>query len=119
DDGKGGRVLAFMKDGAVLRNPENGLNPYTATDLVMKELKGMGVLEEGRVQTGTGSKEEPVGSGNGTVDISGAKSQVEADEIISKALLSRGLVKNSGAYMKEYDRIRAEKYDIIKALPLK
>ena len=119
DDGKGGKVLAFMKDGAVLRNPENGLNPYTATDLVMKELKGMGVLEEGRKQTGAGSKEEPAGSGNGAVDISGAKSQVEADEIITKALLARGLVRNSGAYMKEFDAIRAEKYDIIKALPLK
>lgn len=119
DDGKGGKVLAFMKDGAVLRNPENGLNPYTATDLVLKELKGMGVLEEGRKQAGAGSKEEPIGAGDGTVDISGAKSQVEADDIITKALLSRGLVRNSGQYMKEFDRIRAEKYDIIKALPLK
>lgn len=119
DDGKGGKVLAFMKDGAVLRNPENGLNPYTATDLVMKELKGMGVLEEGRKQTGAGSKEETPGASNGAVDISGAKSQVEADDIISKALLSRGLTKNSGAYLKEFDAIRAEKYDIIKALPLK
>lgn len=119
DDGKGGKVLAFMKDGAVLRNPENGLNPYTATDLVLKELKGMGVLEEGRKQVGAGSKEEPIGAGDGAVDISGAKSQVEADEIITKALLSRGLVRNSGQYMKEFDRIRAEKYDTIKALPLK
>ena len=118
DDGNGGKVLTFSKDGAVLRNPENGLKPYTAADLVLKELDGMGVLEKGRVQAGAGSNAEPVGGADGAVDISGAKSQVEADEIISKALLARGLVKHGAAYRAEFDRIRAEKYDTIKALPI-
>lgn len=119
DDGKGGKVLAFMKDGAVLRNPEKNLAPYTAADLVNKELKGMGVLDEGRKQTGTGTGEEPMGGGDGTVDISGAKTQVEADELITKALLAKGLTRASVSFQKEYDKIRLEKYDAIKALPLK
>lgn len=119
DDGKGGKVLAFMKDGLPLRNPENNLNPYTAKDLVMKELKGMGVLEEGRKQAGAGSREEPTGSAaGGTIDISGARSQVEADDIIRKGLLARGMTAHSVAFQQEFDKIRMEKYDTIKALPL-
>lgn len=119
DDGKGGKVLAFMKeDGTVLRNPDANLAPYTARDLVMKELKGMGVLEEGRQQTGTGSREETRGNSDGTVDISGAKSQVEADEIIKAALMSRGMTVGSLKYQQEFDKIRSEKAAEFKALPL-
>ena len=46
DDGEGGKVLAFMENGAVKRNPNNALNPYTAAELLTDTLKGMGVLEE-------------------------------------------------------------------------
>ena len=56
DDGNGGKVLAFMDNGTPKRNPENNLRPYTATELVSAELKAMGVLEDGRKQTGAGSQ---------------------------------------------------------------
>ena len=118
DDGKGGKVLAFMKDGAVMRNPEKNLAPYTASDLVLKSLKDMGVIEEGRHQTGTGFKEQPLGDKDGSVDLSGAKSQVEADQLIKAALLSRGMAVGSVSFQKEFDKIRTEKYDEIKKLPL-
>ena len=118
DDGKGGKVLAFSKDGTMLRNPEKNLAPYTASDLVIKSLKEMGVLDEGRKQTGTGSHEENPGGGDGSVDISGAKSQVEADQLIKAALLARGLAVGSRTYQAEFDKIRLEKYDEIKKLKL-
>lgn len=118
DDGKGGKVLAFMKDGAVLRNPDKNLAPYTASDLVISQLKTMGVLEEGRKQTGTGSHEEPQAGQDGTIDLSGAKTQVEADALIKAGLLARGLTVGSMTYQREFDKIRTEKYEFIKSLKL-
>lgn len=118
DDGKGGKVLAFMKDGAVMRNPEKNLAPYTASDLVISQLKTMGVLEEGRKQTGTGSHEETHAGQDGTIDLSGAKTQVEADALIKAGLLARGMTVGSMSYQREFDKIRTEKYEFIKSLKL-
>ena len=75
DDGNGGKVLAFMENGTPMRNAENNLKPFTASELVARELQTMGVLETGRTQTGAGSQggKTATGGGSGTVDISGAK----------------------------------------------
>lgn len=118
DDGNGGKVLAFMENGAVKRNPATNLQPYTAAELVQAELKTMGVLEEGRRQTGTGT-----GTGTGTetgnaVDISGARTQDEAHEIIAKQLMAAGKINGS----KEFDEAMAEawkaNHDVLKTLPI-
>ena len=56
DDGKGGKTLQFKNaDDSVMRNAENSLLPYTAGELVTRELKAMGVLDEGRQQQGGGT----------------------------------------------------------------
>lgn len=122
DDGNGGKVLAFMENGTPRRNPENNLRPFTAAELVAKELSTMGVLETGRVQTGAGSKGGEVGGqggSGGTVDISGAKSQDEAHEIIAKQLMAQGKVNGS----KEFADAMAEAWkankDVIRALPVR
>lgn len=120
DDGNGGKVLAFNENGTTMRNPENNLRPYTASELISKELKTMGVLEEGRKQTGAGSKEIlGGGSGAGGVDISGARTQDEAQEIIARQLMQQGKVNGS----KEFSDAMAEAWkankDVIKALPLR
>lgn len=122
DDGNGGKVLAFMENGTPRRNPENNLRPFTAAELVAKELSTMGVLETGRVQTGAGSKGSEIGGqggSGGTVDISGAKSQDEAHEIIAKQLMAQGKVNGS----KEFADAMAEAWkankDVIKALPVR
>lgn len=95
DDGKGGKVLAFKDEtGAVLRNPENQLMPYTAAELIGKELKTMGILEETRKQSGGGTQ-PPVGGktvGGSLVDLSQAKTRVEANDMATKALLQNGLM---------------------------
>ena len=122
DDGNGGKVLAFMENGTPRRNPENNLRPFTAAELVAKELSTMGVLETGRVQTGAGTKGGEVGGqggSGGTVDISGAKSQDEAHEIIAKQLMAQGKINGS----KEFADAMAEAWkankDVIKALPVR
>ena len=120
DDGNGGKVLAFMENGTTKRNPENNLRPYTAAELIAAELKTMGVLEEGRRQTGAGSQDGTAGTGAGvkTVDISGARTQDEAHEIIAKQLMEQGKVNGS----KEFDDAMAaawkENRDLLKALPI-
>lgn len=120
DDGKGGRALVFMdkEGGTPLRNPDTNLNPYTASELVVKELKAMGVLDEGRVQTGTGSSSSiTTQSGQATIDLTGVRTQTQASEVITKSLLAQGKTIGSKEYQEEYDKVWKD--NNIKSLPLK
>lgn len=121
DDGNGGKVLAFMENGTPRRNPENNLNPFTAAELVAKELSAMGVLETGRKQGGAGTKETPGGAGGsgGTVDLSGARTQDEAHEVIAKQLLAQGMVNGSKEFTDAMAKAWKDNINIIKALPLR
>ena len=121
DDGNGGKVLAFIENGTPMRNPENKLRPFTAAELIARELSTMGVLETGRKQTGGGTDPNGGGDGggNGIVDISGARTQDEAHELITKALLAQGKINGS----KEFSDAMAEAWkankDVIKTLPIR
>lgn len=118
DDGKGGKVLAFMQNGTPMRNPERNLNPYTASELVEKELRDMGVLETPRRQTGAGSVGGQ-GSQGGTVDLSGARTQTEANEILTKQLLQQGKTVGSKEFQDALTKAWADNKDFIKSLPLR
>lgn len=94
DDGKGGKMLAFKdENGAIMRNPNNQLNPYTPGDLLTRELETMGILDKGRQAAGggTGAPSGGGAGGNITVDISGAKTRVEAYDAITATLEQQGL----------------------------
>ena len=123
DDGNGGKVLAFMDNGTPRRNPENNLRPYTAAELVAKELSTMGVLDTGRKQTGAGTTGGQGGQGGngsgGTVDISGARTQDEAHEIIAKQLMSQGKVNGSKEFADAMAAAWKENAATIKALPIR
>ena len=121
DDGNGGKVLAFMENGSTKRNPENNLRPFTAAELISNELKSMGVLDEGRKQTGAGSQGGNGGNGGGakTVDISGATSQDQAHEIIAKQLMERGLVNGSKEFNAAMEAAWKENHDVLKTLPIR
>jgi hypothetical protein len=103
DDGKGGKILAFVDEsGAIRRNKANGLNPYTVGEMFMQQLDQLGVLEQGRKQNGGGT--EPVQpTNNGGVSIAGAKTQDEAREAIHKTLVAKGLVYGTKAYIDAMD----------------
>lgn len=118
DDGKGGKILAFKdaENGAIMRNPEKNLNPYTASELVEKELKTMGVLESGRKQAGAGTKPQG-GSGSGTIDIAGARTQDEAYEAIASSLMAQGMTIGSNEF--EAAMSKAWAANNVKSLPLK
>ncbi len=99
DDGKGGKILAFKDEsGAIMRNPNNQLNPYTPGDLLTKELETMGILDKGRQAGGGGTKMMPVGpggSGSMVIDVTGAKTRVEAYDAIAANLMAQGLTAGS------------------------
>lgn len=103
DNGTGGKVLVFKDaNGARLNNPENALNPYTANELITKELKAMGVLDESK-KTGGGTGNGGNGGGNNTFDIFGCRTKSEAHDAIEKQLLSQGLVVGSSEYTEAMD----------------
>lgn len=114
DDGKGGQVLAFLENGQILRNPNNKLEPYTATELVERELKAMGVLDEGQ-QKPNGGGTKPPRLQNGRFVISDARTQIEATEMITKELCSQGLTKGSVEFEAKLQEIWRE--NNIKDLP--
>lgn len=105
DDGNGGKAIVFKdKDGAILRNQDNGLQPITVADIVTKELSAMGVLASKRKQTGSGGNGNNGGGNNTTIDISGAATQIEAYETIAKTLFAKGLVNGSAEFDAEMQK---------------
>lgn len=98
----GGKMIVFKDaQGVTMRNPDNGLKPYTVGELVTKELTALGVLASKRTQTGSGGNGGNGGNGGGStvVDVSAARTQSEAYEIIAKTLFARGIANGS----KEFD----------------
>lgn len=105
DDGNGGKAIVFKdKDGAILRNQDNGLQPITVADIVTKELSAMGVLASKRKQTGSGGNGNNGGGNNTTIDISGTVTQTEAYEAIAKTLFAKGLVNGSAEFDAEMQK---------------
>ena len=117
DDGNGGKRLVFKgQGGEIVRNPENHLDPYTAEELLKKELRTMGILDEGRQQPGVGTKPPQGGGVETTVDVTAARTQREADNIIHNQLNAQGLVRGSKEYQEKYDE--AWKANNISSLPV-
>jgi hypothetical protein len=114
DDGKGGKRLVFKgQGGEIVRNPENHLEPYTAEELLRKELRTMGILDEGRQQQGAGTQPPQQQAQGSSVDVSQARTQREADDIIHAQLNAQGLVRGSKAYQEAYSQAWKD-YDVSK-----
>lgn len=118
DDGKGGKILAFKDEtGAIMRNPNNQLNPFTPGELLTRELDAMGIIDKGRQQPGGGTI-PPGGRGAGgsvVIDVAGCKTRVEAYDAISNNLMAHGMTAGS----KEFEDAMAQawKDNNIAALP--
>lgn len=110
DDGKGGKSLVFRDaSGNILTNPANNLNPYSVSELLMStSIKD--VIDTGRKQNGTGTSATtaPVGNSAGTFDLSGVRTQVEADKAIEAHLLANGLTRDSSEFSDKLMQIRTE-----------
>lgn len=119
DDGLGGKKLVIRgADGNILNNPKNNLNPYTIQELVM-ETSLKDVIDTGRQQLGGGTGGHGSGTGGtgGTLDLSGIKSQVEADKVIENYLLSNGLTRDSQEFADQSMQLRTE--NNVASLPIR
>ena len=107
DDGK--RRLIFRDEsGEILRNRENKNLPMTAADLYGKKISDL--VDPGRKQGGAGTG----GAGGGgnsatTLDLTGIKSQVKADETIKEYLMvTEGLAKTDPKFGSRHQELRKE-----------
>ena len=119
EDGQGGKKLVIRgADGNILNNPKNNLNPYTMQELVM-ETSLKDVIDTSRQQTGGGTGGFGSGSGGtgGTLDLSGIKSQVEADKAIEAHLLANGLTRDSQEFADQSMQLRTE--NNVASLPIR
>jgi len=114
----GGEKVMVLRDkqGEILRNKNNKLNPYTVEELLSEKLKD--VLDAGVQRKGGETKNDGSAADNVTlVEVSAAKTQVEADEIISKYLLQNGMTRGSTEFSEEQAKIRKE--NNVEKLPLR
>lgn len=110
DDGKGGKKLVLRDaNGIILNNPKNNLNPYTMQELVM-ETSLKDVIDTGRKQPGGGTIPPTGGPGGAgdTFDMSGIKTQLEADKAITAHLLANGLTRDSKEFADQSMQLRNE-----------
>lgn len=116
-DSDGTKIMVFRgPDGEILRNKGNALQPYTAAELISEKLKD--VIDAGHKKPGTGTK-NPEGQPDviDLVEVSGAKTQVEADSIITKYLLQQGELRGTASFAEKQAEIR-EKNNVSK-LPMR
>ena len=120
DDGMGGKKLVLRDAGGnILNNPKNNLNPYTIGELVM-ETSLKDVIDTGRQQQGGGTHPNPgggSGGGSNLIDLSGVKTQMEADNVIEKYLLGNGLTRDSQEFSDQSLQLRTENH--VADLPIK
>lgn len=119
DDSNGGKKLVLRgQDGNILNNPKNNLNPYTMQELIM-ETSLKDVIDTGRKQSGGGTIPPGSNGGNGgtLLDLSGAKTQIEADRAIEAYLLANGLTRDSSEFAQQSLQLRDENH--VAELPIR
>lgn len=121
DDASGNKVLVLRdKDGNILNNAKNNLNPYTMKELVMEKTSLKDVMEEQVRRTGGGTGGNGGQSGQGgssVIDLSTAKTQLEADSMIEKHLLANGLTRDSAEFSEQSLALRTE--NNVDSLPIR
>lgn len=101
DDGKGGRTLQFHNpDGTTMNNAENRLAPFTAAELLARELSEYDILDSGTRPTGTGGAPIPPKGGS----FLGVSTQVQATEAITRDLAAKGIARNDPAWQTAFDK---------------
>jgi hypothetical protein len=99
-----GNLVFRDKDGKVVLNKDKQLEPFSAKDLLMNELKD--IVADGTQSKGAGSKG---GKGQGSNEFTITEStQVGADLEIRKYLLSKGMARGTAEFEAEHARIRKE-----------
>ena len=114
DDQGAERLIFKDANGAEMRNKNNGLNFYTAKELLTEQLSKYGIVDDGKPAGGAGgggSTPKP------RTNISGARSKREFMEMAENTLHGKGLVFGTPEYQAELDRIVDDNGAVFDALP--
>ena len=106
-DNNGTKVLVYRDaNGNILNNPANSLNPYTTKELLMQtSIKD--AIDTGIQQNGSGTKNITIDKNNNSpLDLSSAKTQIEADKSIESYLLSQGITRDSEQFSEQSLQLR-------------
>ena len=110
------QVLVFRDaEGNIMTNKANALNPFTASELLNSHLKD--AIDTTESKPGAGTKPTTTTVSTGSIDISSARNQVEADELIEQNLLQLGYTRTSEEFATELTKIRTE--NAVDKLPLR
>lgn len=110
-------VVVRDTNNEILRNPANSMNPYTLDELV-RETSIKDVLLKEQRGAGTGPGTGGAGGGNVTLlDLSTAKTQIDADKLIDNYLTSKGLSVESQDYWTEMAKLRED--NNVNTLPIR
>lgn len=111
----GKRTLVFRDEhGVILTNKNKALKPFTIEDKLGEVLKD--VLDTGRKVEGGGSSNQKGKTGD-SIDISSARSQVDADVMICEYLAKNGYVRGSKDFADKQAEIRTQSE--VEKLPLR
>lgn len=106
-ENEGKRTVVFRDEkGVILTNKGNALKPYTIEEKLGEFLKD--VLDNGRTQKGGGSSNSSKNNNGDYVDVSTARSQVDADSIICEHLAKNGFVRGSKEFADKQAEIRVQ-----------
>ena len=97
---------------------DKSLNNLTVADMLRVQLETMGVLDTGRQQGGAGGNGGNGGGGGATVNLSLARTKVEADEMIEKQLMSQGHAKSDADWYERFSEARKANKALLDTLPL-
>lgn len=117
DDGNGGQKLVLRgTDGNILNNAKNNLNPYTVAELIM-ETSLKDIIDTGKQQKGAGTGSQQQQQQTSVLDLSGIRTQLDADKAIESYLLSTGLTRDSVEFSEQSMQLRQE--NNVSELPLR
>lgn len=116
-DETAGAFIFQNADGTPMK--DKSLNNLTVADMLRAELEKMGVLDGGRNVGGAGGQGGSGGGGSVAVDLSNARSQVEADEMIERQLMAQGIAKSDANWQEKFSQMRAEHKELYAKLPLR
>lgn len=101
-----GKDLIFRdQNGNIYNNPGANLAPYTTLELLKSSESLKDIL--GTAKPGAGTKPY-VRTPSATLNISAARSQVEADDIIAKYLMEQGKARFSDEFVAEFEKLRGD-----------
>jgi hypothetical protein len=111
-----GKVIFRDSDNNVLYNTANKNNPFTIQEMFEKNEYLKEIVDTGQKKTGLNSNNYKPNE-KFTLNLSGAKTRMEADALIEKSLIAKGMTKLDDNWQEEFTKIRQE--NKVEQLPIR